>query len=122
MSETKNALTIQGVLQQVDAVLAPPPATEPPPYWTGRARSFPQRFLLLDPDTGVVMVGNVHSAALTTLNDARIDRWDNGDPCVRRRQDRQRLDLQLDSMDVRHDPEGYLRRALSMACDMAAQL
>lgn len=115
MPEDKaQALTIAGVASQVDAMFAPPTKPDPPPYWSGNGRAFPRRAVLLDPDTGAVIVGTVYSGTLEMIDTSTFGQ---------RRSGQQRLTLELRSMDqLRDDPEGYLRRALSMACDMAAQL
>lgn len=122
----EETLTMSGVMALADKMLAPAHAPlpavapEPPPYWSGA--KLPKRVVLLDPDTGAVVVGHVHAGALTVLHDYRIDRpFDSVDPFVRAPGLQQRLDLELRSM-ARGEAEDYLRRALSMACELAAQL
>lgn len=79
--------------------------------------------MLLDPDTGCVMVGVVDSGSLTTLSDRTIDDDRGGwaSPFVFPSNERQRLDLTLKQMR-RRDGEDYLRQTLSWACELASQL
>lgn len=124
MPETKNPLTVAGVLQQLEGVLAPKP--EPTAHWPRNQRGFPRRFVMLDPDTGAMIVGEVHSAALESMRDIpAMDRWNYGaaDPFAGERGHvQQRLTLDLRSMWRGPDQDDYVRRAFAMARDLAAQL